>query len=76
MAKGKIKGSNIDPDDIDALVKEFNRQYKAYSMGEPKVQSKINSALSYGRVTGETYVNKGAAKPKKYKTAVKKNGPR
>jgi len=34
------------------------------SEGEPKVQSKVNPALSYGRRTGDTYINK-PEKPKK-----------
>ena len=31
---------------------------------EARVQSKVNSALSYGRATGKTYINK-PEKPKK-----------
>jgi hypothetical protein len=34
--------------------------------GEPKSQSKVNSALSYGKRTGKTYVNK--PEPPKKKT--------
>jgi hypothetical protein len=36
------------------------------AQGEPKSQSKVNSALSYGKRTGKTYVNK-AEPPKKKK---------
>ena len=33
--------------------------------GEPKSQSKVNSALSYGKRTGKTYVNKAEPTRKK-----------
>jgi len=38
---------------------------------EPKVQSKTNPALSYGRASGKTYINKGAPlKPKRGATSL------
>ena len=36
--------------------------------GEPKSQSKVNPALSYGQRTGDTYVNKSEPPKKKKKT--------
>ena len=32
---------------------------------EPKSQSKVNPALSYGKATGKTYINKGTASKNK-----------
>ena len=40
--------------------------------GEPKSQSKVNPALSYGQRTGKTYVNK--AEPPKKKTPPMRGG--
>lgn len=41
--------------------------------GEPKSQSKVNPALSYGQRTGDTYVNKSEP-PKKKKTPPMRGG--
>ena len=58
MAKGKIK---MGPN-------------IARNAEEPKSQSKVNSALSYGQRTGKTYVNKAEPPKKKKKTPPMRGG--
>ena len=57
MAKGKIK---MGPNIVR-------------NPEEPKSQSKVNPALSYGQRTGDTYVNKSEP-PKKKKTPPMRGG--
>ena len=56
MAYGKIKMGSV----------------RSSEAVEPKSQSKVNSALSYGKRTGKTYVNK--AEPPKKKTPPTRGG--
>ena len=58
MAKGKIK---MGPNIVR-------------NQEEPKSQSKVNSALSYGQRTGKTYVNKAEPPKKKKKTPPMRGG--
>ena len=58
MAKGKIK---MGPNIVR-------------NQEEPKSQSKVNPALSYGQRTGDTYVNKSEPPKKKKKTPPMRGG--
>jgi hypothetical protein len=58
MAKGKIK---MGPNIVR-------------NPEEPKSQSKVNPALSYGQRTGDTYVNKSEPPKKKKKTPPMRGG--